>query len=158
MAQKGVINFEDLEGDGEESCLGLTPVKVEGSELSSSFVDPILATQPTIIFDRVTVPSRKQFQETYGLCNDGPNPKKLRIDVHISEAEEESLFGPCINRSGYRYDRFDHEWLIRECEEKYMICHQRTMLPTNRLINKAEARAITYQKLKTQKVNWCAFA
>ena len=39
-----------------------------------------------------------------------------------------------------------------------MICHQRKMLPNTRLINKAEARAITYQKLKNQKVNWCAFA
>lgn len=39
-----------------------------------------------------------------------------------------------------------------------MICHQRTVLPNTRLINKAEARGITYERLKGKRVNWCAFA
>ena len=78
--------------------------------------------------------------------------------MHLQEKDVESLFGPCINRSGYRYDRLEDEWLIHETEEKYMICHQRSVLPNNRLINKVEAGGITYEKLKAKNVNWCAFA
>lgn len=151
MAEKVAFELEGLEEEGEGRC-ELKPVKLEGVD-PASYVVPLYAEQPTIVFDRVTPPTRKIFQETYGLSNEGLNPKRLKIGVQLEEVDVESLFGPCINRNGYRYCHKDDEELIREVESKYMICHQRTWLPSTCIINKSEARGIAYERVKKKPVN-----
>lgn len=100
MVAMNVVETNGFEECGED-VFGLRLVKIEGVD-PTSYVDPIYSEQPTIVFDRINLVSRKVFVEKYGLCNEGANPKRLKIGVHIEEADVEQLFGPCINRNGYR--------------------------------------------------------
>lgn len=74
MASRVAPDVDNLEEGREELC-ELKPVKLEGdAQVGASFVDPILAVRPELIFDRITPPNRKQFEDAYGLSNEGPNP------------------------------------------------------------------------------------
>jgi hypothetical protein len=67
------------------------------------------------------------------------------------------LFGPLINKNGYRYTHSEDEEFIARVERNWMITHQKSKLPNSRLINKAEARGYVVEN-KGVKVNWCVLA
>jgi hypothetical protein len=46
----------------------------------------------------------------------------IKIGKHLKEADIEEIFGPYINRNGYRYAHSDDEALITQVETQYMIC------------------------------------
>jgi hypothetical protein len=60
----------------------------------SSWVDPMYASQPEILWDHKTVVTREWFAEKYKLHNHGITPKQIKIGQHLEEADVESLFGP----------------------------------------------------------------
>jgi hypothetical protein len=72
------------------------------------------------------------------LCNFGISQKNLRIGKKVVESEVEAFFGPCIFKNGYKYFFSDDEKLISKVETLWMVTHQRTQVPNNQLINKAE--------------------
>jgi hypothetical protein len=126
-----------------------------------SFVNPLFAEQPDIVWDRVNPILRTVFAQKYGLCNKGLNPKHLRVGTHCIEEDVEKLFGPCVNQNGYKYCHSEDEEFVKAVEWQWMVCHQRTGLPNTRLINKAEARGLTCERLpggRRRDVNWAHFA
>ena len=128
---------------------------------TASYVRPLYAEAPKLIFDRVHAVSRTQFAKKYGLNNGGMSPKQLRVGTHCTEAEVERWFGPCVNQNGYKYCHLDDEEFVKAVELNWMICHQKTGVPNTRLINKAEARGYTCERLsgnRKREVNWACFA
>ena len=124
-----------------------------------SFVNPLFAEQPDIVWDRVQPISRATFVQKYGLCNKGINPKHLRVGLHSTEENVEALFGPCINQNDYKYC-YSKDEFVKAVEWQWMVCHQRTSLPNTRLINKAEVRGLTCERLlgaRRREVNWAHF-
>ena len=119
------------------------------------------AEEPTLLLDlENAVPiTRKSFEEFYSLSNKGPSLKRLKIGRDVTEAEVEKFFGPCKGKNSYRYNYRDDEVVIKEVERLWMICHQRTVVLYNRIINKAEARGFALWKRESSVlVNWCVFA
>ncbi len=87
----------------------------------SPYVQPWYGEMPKIIFDRKSSVTCKQFHEKCGLCNTSSSPKCLKIGKDYTEAEVVELFGPCINKNGYRYYFLDDEKLIAKVEALWMI-------------------------------------
>jgi len=73
-------------------------VKSEG--MPSSWVEPFYGIQPNIIFDKKNFVTRKQFNETYGICNKGTSFKHLKKGMDFQEENIEKIFKPC------------HKWLL----------------------------------------------
>jgi hypothetical protein len=69
---------------------------------------------------------QRQFIETYGLCNKGLSPKCLKLCKDFEKAKVEKVFGPCINKNGYRYTWYGDEKIIAEVESLWMITHLKT--------------------------------
>jgi hypothetical protein len=59
----------------------------------------------------------------------------LKLNVHVSEEEVESLFGKKVGGNGYRYANSEDEEFVKNVERRWMICHQRTSVPKTRLVN-----------------------
>jgi hypothetical protein len=72
------------------------------------------------------------------LCNFSISPKNLRIGKEVEELEVEALFEPYILNNGYKYSFSDDEKLISNVETLWMVTHQKTQVPSTRLINKAK--------------------
>ena len=123
----------------------------------SSWVDPLYACQPEILWDRKSVVTRDWFAEKYNLCNRGITPKQIKIGHHLEEADVESLFGPRQNGNGYRYATMDEEF-VRKVETMWMICHQKTVVPNTRMVNVSEAKGFAYEIVKKKETNWALFA
>jgi hypothetical protein len=123
----------------------------------SSWVDPLYACQPEILWDRKSVVTRDWFAEKYNLCNRGITPKQIKIGCHLEEADVESLFGPRQNGNGYRYATMDKEF-VRKVETMWMICHQKTVVPNTRMVNVSEAKGFAYEIVKKKETNWALFA
>lgn len=132
-------------------------IKVEGAS-SLSWVDPLYAEKPDLLWNRVEPVKKTDFEKKYGLSNQGIPPKRLKIPLHVTEAEIEKLFGQKVS-NGYSYSwSEDVEW-VRKVERMWMITHQRTQVPNTRLINAAEAKGLAYELKKGEKaVNWCVHA
>jgi hypothetical protein len=81
-----------------------------------SFVNPLFAEQPDIVWDRVNPISRTVFAQKYGLCNKGLNPKHLRVGTHCTEEDVEKLFGPYVNQNGYKYCHNEDEEFAKAVE------------------------------------------
>jgi hypothetical protein len=127
-----------------------------------SFVNPLFAERPIIVWDRVNPISRTVFAEKYGLSNKGLNPKHLREGTHCTKEDVGKLFGPCVNQNGYKYSHKKDEEFVKAVEWQWMVYHQRTGLPNTKLINKVEPRGLTYEQLlgdrRSLDVNWAHFA
>lgn len=123
----------------------------------SSWVDPLYACQPEILWDRKSLVTRDWFAEKYSLCNRGITPKHIKIGIHLEEADVESLFGPRQNGNGYRYATMDEEF-VRKVETMWMICHQKTVVPNTRMVNVSEAKGFAYEIVKKKETNWALFA
>ena len=123
----------------------------------SSWVDPLYACQPEILWDRKSLVTRDWFVEKYNLCNRGITPKQIKIGVHLEEADVESLFGARQNGNGYRHATMD-EAFVRKVETMWMICHQKTVVPNTRMVNVSEAKGFAYEIVKKKKTNWALFA
>ena len=123
----------------------------------SSWVDPMYASQPEILWDRKTTVSREWFAEKYKLHNHGITPKQIKIGQHLEEADVESLFGPRQNGNGYKYSQCDEEF-VRRVETMWMICHQKTVVPNTRMVNVSEAKGWAYEIVKKRDTNWALFA
>jgi hypothetical protein len=123
----------------------------------SSWVDPLYACQPEILWDRKSLVTRDWFVEKYNLCNRGITPKQIKIGIHLEEADVESLFGPQQNGNGYRYATMDEEF-VRKVETMWMICHQKTSVPNTRMVNVSEAKGFAYEIVKKKDTNWALFA
>jgi hypothetical protein len=68
----------------------------------SSWVDLLYGTPPEIIFDKRTLPSRKEISDKYvDLCSKGLAPKHLKVERDFLEEEVKALFGPSINKNRY---------------------------------------------------------
>jgi hypothetical protein len=50
----------------------------------------------------------------------------LKLSRDFEETKVEKVFGPCINKNGYRYTWCGDEKIIIEVESFWMIIHQRT--------------------------------
>jgi hypothetical protein len=122
------------------------------------YILPLYAEQPTIVWDRVAPILRTTFQLEYGLNNTGIPPKSLKLNVHVTEEEVESLFGKKVGGNGYRYANNEDEEFVKKVERRWMICHQRTSVPNTRLVNISEARGWTYELLKGKPTNWVVHA
>jgi hypothetical protein len=142
---------EQTEGRVGKSGSAIKKGKVE----SAAWVDPMYAAQPEITWDRQTALKREYFATNYGLCNKGLAPKRLRIGLHVSEADIESLFGPKVNSNGYRYADNEDTEFVERVEKMWMITHQRTSVPNTRQINVAEAKGFAYELVKNKETNWC---
>ena len=150
-----IIVNEDECGQGDDG------VRVKLEKVDSQWSAPLYVEEPTLLLDlENAVPiSRKSFEEFYGLCNKGPSLKRLKIGRDVTEAEVEKFFGPCNGKHSYRYNYREDERITKEVERLWMICHQRTVVPSNRNINKAEARGFALWKREPSvPVNWCVFA
>ncbi len=112
-------------------------------------------TPPKIIFDKKTLPFRKEISNKYvDLCNKRPTPKHLKIARDFLEEEVEALFGPSIIMNKYRYCHINDDELIARIENLFMVTHQRTQVPNTHIINKAEVKGIICKR-KGKDVNWC---
>lgn len=141
----------------ERGSRGKRKVKVEGDP-APSFIDPLYAEQPKIVWNRVDPILRDAFEKEYGLCNKGLAPKRLRFGVHLEESEVEAVFGPRASANGYRYaNSEDVEW-VKKIELIWMQTHQRTQVPNTRMINLAEAKGLVYEKKANKQTNWCVHA
>lgn len=123
----------------------------------SSWVDPMYASQPEILWDRKTVVTREWFAEKYKLHNHGITPKQIKIGQHLEEADVESLFGPRMNGNGYKYSHCKEDFVMR-VESMWMICHQKTVVPNTRMVNVSEAKGWAYEIVKKRETNWALFA
>ncbi len=109
----------------------------------SSWVDPLYETPPKIIFDKKTLPSKKEISSKYvDFCSKKFTPKHLKVGRDLLEEEVEALFGPSMNKNGYQYCHTNDEELIAIIEYLFMVIHQQTQVPNTHVINKAEARGI----------------
>jgi hypothetical protein len=100
-------------------------VKLE--HVVSSWVDPLYGTPPKIIFDKKPLPSRKEiFDKFVDLYSKRPTPKHLKVGRDFLEKKVEAIFGPSINRNGYRYCHTNDEELIARVENLFMVTHQWT--------------------------------
>jgi hypothetical protein len=61
----------------------------------------------------------------------------LKLSKDFEETKVEEVFGPCINKNGYRHTWCGDEKIIIEVESFWMIIHQRTQLPHTQIISKA---------------------
>ena len=59
---------------------------------------------------------RTTFVEKYGLNNTGIPPKSLKINVHITEDNAESLFGKKVGGNRYRYVNSEDEEFVKKVE------------------------------------------
>lgn len=149
----GSEGFDDAQVEVEEHGVR---VKIENTV--STWVPPLYAEEPTLVFDGKLPVSRKTFESVYGLPNRGKSPKKLKIGRDCTEAEVERWFGPVNGKNAYHYNHFDDEETCKEIERIWMICHQKTVVPGIRCINKAEARGFTCMKKDPPVlVNWAVF-
>ena len=123
----------------------------------SSWVDPMYAAQPEILWDRKTAVTREWFAENYKLHNHGITPKQIKIGQHLEEADVESLFGPRQNGNGYKYSQCAEEF-VKRVETMWMICHQKTVVPNTRMVNVSEAKGFAYEIVKKRETNWALFA
>jgi hypothetical protein len=123
----------------------------------SSWVEPMYASQPDILWDRKTVVGREWFAEKYKLHNHGITPKQIKIGQHLEEADVESLFGPRQNGNGYKYSQCAEDFVMR-VESMWMICHQKTVVPNTRMVNVSEAKGWAYEIVKKKETNWALFA
>ena len=87
-------------------------VKVDGAP-SLSWVDPLYAEQPTIMWNRVDPIKRDAFQKVYGLNNSGIPPKRLKFGVHLKEIDVEVLFGQRQGGNGFSYSYLE-DFGVRE--------------------------------------------
>jgi hypothetical protein len=78
--------------------------------------------------------------------------KNHKIGKEVEESKVEALFELFILKNGYKYSFSDDEKLISSVETLWMVTHQRTQVPSSRLINNAEAHEIVYEK-KGKQVN-----
>ena len=150
---------EDERGEHEEVRELGGRVKLE--KIDNQWAPPLYAEEPTLLLDLENPApiSRKCFEEFYGLSNKGPSLKWLKIGRDVTEAEVEKFFGPCSGKNSYRYNYHEDETIIKEVERLWMICHQWTVVPYNRSINKAEARGFAlWKRDPSVPVNWCVFA
>ena len=136
----------------EERLLG-----VKRGVKKSSWVEPMYASQPDILWDRKTVVGREWFVEKYKLHNHGITPKQIKIGQHLEEADVESLFGPRQNGNGYKYSQCAEDFVMR-VESMWMICHQKTVVPNTRMVNVSEAKGWAYEIVKKRETNWALFA
>jgi hypothetical protein len=130
---------------------------LNGGGKKSSWVDPLYACQPEILWDRKSLVTRDWFAEKYNLCNRGITPKQIKIRHHLEESNVESLFGPRQNGNGYRYATMDEEF-VRKVETMWMICHQKAVVPNTRMVNVSEAKGFAYEIVKKKETNWALFA
>lgn len=108
-----------------------------------SWVDPLYETPPKIIFDKKTLPSKKEISKKYvDLCNKRLTPKHLKVGRDLLEEEVEALFGTSMNKNGYQYWHTNDEEMITIVENLFMVIHQQTQVLNTHMINKAEARGI----------------
>ena len=130
-------------------------VKVKIENVMSTWVPPLYAEEPTLVFDGKLPVSRKTFESLYGLSNRGKSPKKLKIERDCTKAKVKRWFGLVIGKNAYHYK----EDVYREIEKLWMICHQRTVVPGIHYIKKAEAWGfICMKKDPPVLVNWTFFA
>jgi predicted GNAT family N-acyltransferase len=80
----------------------------------------------------------------------------MKISKDLEDEEMEELFEKAISRNCCRYYHIDNKELITKVETLWMISHQRTQVPCNRMINKVEAKGIIYE-WKGKPMNWCVF-
>jgi hypothetical protein len=117
--------------------------------LVSSWVDPLYGTPWKIIFEKKTLPSKKEISDKYvDLCSKGPTPKHLKVGRDFLEEEVKALFGPSINRNGYQYCHTNDEELISRIENSFMAMHQQTQVPNTHMINSVETRDRMWKKGK----------
>lgn len=119
----------------------------------SSWVDPLYASQPKILWDRKTVVTCEWFAEKYKLHNNGITSKHIKISQHLEEADVESLFGLQQNGNGYRYSQCTEEF-VRRVETMWMICHHITVLPNTCMVNVSEAKNFAYEIMKKRETKW----
>jgi len=81
-------------------------VRVKFERVDTQWTPPLYAKEPMLLLDSENaVPiTCKSFEEFYGLCNEGPSLKRLKIGRDVTEAEVEKLFGPCNGKNYYRYN------------------------------------------------------
>jgi hypothetical protein len=123
--------------DAEEEAT-IVPKKTKPKQQPN--VLPLYAEQPTVVWDRVAPILMNTFQLEYGLNNTGIPPKSLKLNVHITEEEVESLFRKKVGGNGYHYANNEDKEFVKKVERRWMICHQRTSVPNIRLVNISEAR------------------
>jgi hypothetical protein len=83
--------------DGEDKAAAVTK---KAKPKQQAYVLPLYAEQPTIVWDRSAPILRTTFHLEYGLNNTGIPPKSLKINVHITDEEVESLFGKKVGGNG----------------------------------------------------------
>jgi hypothetical protein len=84
-------------------------------------------TPPKIIFDKKTLPSKKEISNKYvNFCNKGLAPKHLKVRRDFLEEEVEALFGPSMNMNGYSYCHTNDEEVIARVENLFMVIHQQS--------------------------------
>jgi hypothetical protein len=79
-------------------------------------------------------------------------PKWLKVGKDFKEHEVEALFGPCINKNGYRYTYTNDEEVIAFVEMLWMTMHQRTQVPSICMTNKVAIKRIVCER-KGKQVN-----
>ena len=128
------------------------------SQRAGGYVAPIYASAPDLFPLRKDGGyTRKEFHDKYGLEVFGLSPKQLRCPDDCSEQELVDFFGPLINKNGFRYMGLEDVNLIAKIELRWMQIHQKSQMPSTRLIAKGMARGI-YCEEKKRKVNWAAYA
>jgi hypothetical protein len=89
-------------------------MKVEG-KVVSSWIEPLYATPPKLIFDKKNLISHKQLFEKYALCNSSILPKNHKIGKEVEESKVEALLTLHF-RNQYKYSFGDDEKLISNVE------------------------------------------
>jgi len=85
--------------------------------------------------------------KVYDLNNIRPCPNILKLKFDYSKEEFwNQLFGPTINKNGYKYCFSDDEKLIKHIKEQWMVMHQHPKVLSTRMINKSKARKIVCEQ------------
>jgi hypothetical protein len=108
----------------------------------------VLFAEPLkLIFNQKLPVTCKQFAKVYDLNNIRPCPNILKLKFDYSKEEFwNQLFGPTINKNGYKYCFSDDEKLIKHIKEQWMVMHQHPKVLSTRMINKSKARKIVCEQ------------
>jgi len=75
--------------------------KMKSEGMPSLWVEFLYGIQPNIIFDKKNLVTRKQFNETYDICNKGTSPNHLKEGMGFQKEVVEKIFKLYHNRNGY---------------------------------------------------------
>ncbi len=102
--------------------------------------------------------SRKKFAKCFHLCVEGLSPKQFKIPKDLIMEDIHKFFGPIQNKNGYNYVFNENPKVIAKVEGLWMSFHQKTGVPTSRIISLIMARRIMTELVKGKKMNWAMYA